>query len=111
LEFGVIPYVHCRIYDGFPNKANKTYLDIDYSKMDDFKNATGVIIARLDVSNTHKELISQNLLLFDSDLFEIEKFIKKRILIDKLCTTSATNYLYLFNIKFYQTSFLFFLRK
>jgi len=80
LEFGTLPYVQCRIYDGFPNKADKIYLDIDYSKLSGFKNATSIIIARLEVHNKKKELTPLNKLLFDTDLIKIEKFIKNELL-------------------------------
>ncbi len=80
LPFGEIPYVQCRAYDGFPNKADNIYLDFDYSKMVNFKNATGMIIAQLNVLNKNKELIPFNKLLFDTDLIKIEKLIKKELL-------------------------------
>ena len=80
MEFGSIPHVQCRIYDGFPNIANNIYLDIDYSKTPDFSNSTSLVIAKLNVVNSKKELVPINELLFDTDLHKIENIIKEKFL-------------------------------
>jgi len=80
MEFGKIPYVENRIYDGILENPSKVYFEIDYTKNKDFINATAVIIGELVVTNESKDFYVINKFLTKSDLVRIEGFVKDEIL-------------------------------
>lgn len=79
IQFGKIPYVECRFYDGFMNDASNVYMDVDYSKNKKFMDATSVLIAKLDVINSSKELVMYNEILDISEYKSLKAYIEKHI--------------------------------
>lgn len=78
LEFGKIPYVQCRIYDGFPNEPAHVYMQKDYAVMEGFEKATSVVIGELKITTDSSTFIERGDVLYETDLRKIEVFIANK---------------------------------